>query len=348
MDKRVYYFFAFVFIAAAGSFSFRYTNYEPCVDVDFTFDQLEPKVGSVIQFRDYSDGSKEWAWDFGDDTEIKNQKNELHVFEKPGLYEVTLKINNSCELTKPIYVEANTKVLDSTKFPEFNLPKSIRVGDKLVVTDQSERARVWEWRFGETAKANATTKTAEHVYGRPGVYTVSLIINDEIDYLVKKTIQVRPNKTFEKPKEVVRNNTLKLPDAPENLTVEAPKPKPKNDSNFEKQNDQQEVVTTPEVEKIAETPKESKKEEEKKDDRPSLDENMIRDGLQSISNKRMMPEAFAKYFCEDKNPMVIANGKSDTFKSFSKFIKGKKVIIKKITWGTEKKCIYSFEINYTR
>lgn len=346
MDKRVYYFFVFVFIAAAGSFSFRYSNYEPCVDVDFTFDKLEPKVGSVVRFRDHSEGSKEWEWDFGDDTEIKNQKNELHVFEKPGFYEVTLKINNSCELTKPIYVEANTIVLDSTKFPEFNLPKSIRVGDKLVVTGQSERARSWEWRFGETAKANATTKTAQHVYRLPGFYTVSLIINDEIDYLVKKTIQVRPNKSFEIPKEVVRNNTLNLPDAPENLTAETPDPK--NDSNFEEQSNLQEVVTIPEVKESAEIPKESKKEEEKKDPRPSLNENTIRKGLQDISNKLMMPEAFAEYFCEDKNPLVIANGKSDTFQSFSKFIKGKKVIIKNITWGTNKKCIHSFEINYTR
>lgn len=341
MDKRVYYFFAIVFIAAAGSFSFRYINYEPCVAVDFTFDQLEPKVGSVIQFRDYSGGAKAWEWDFGDDTEIKNQKNEFHVFEKPGFYEVTLKINNSCELTKPIFVEANTKVLDSTKFPKFNLPKNIRVGDKLVVTGQSERARSWEWRFGETAKANAATQTAQHVYGLPGVYTVSLIINDEIDYLVKKTIQVRPNKTFEVPKEVVRKNTLNLPDAPENRTVEAPNIK--NDSNSEKQDILQEVVTIPEVKKIAETPKEPKKEE-----KPSLDENMISNGLQKISNKLMMPETFADYFCEDRNPLVIANGKSDTFQSFSKFIKGKKVIIKNISWGKGKKCIYSFEINYTR
>lgn len=346
MDKRVYYFFVIVFIAAAASFSFRYINYEPCVAVDFTFDQLEPKVGSVIQFRDFSGGAKEWEWDFGDDTEIKNQKNEFHVFEKPGFYEVTLKINNSCELTKPIYVEANTKVLDSTKFPKFNLPKNIRVGDKLVVTGQSERALSWEWRFGETAKANAATQTAQHVYGLPGVYTVSLIINDEIDYLVKKTIQVRPNKTFKMPKEVVRKNSLNLPDAPENLTVE--EPNLKNDSNFEKQENLQEVVTTPEVKKNIETPKEPKKEEEKKDNRPSLDDDIIRNGLQGISNKRMMPDAFAEYFCEDKNPLIIANGRSDTFQSFSKFIKGKKVIIKNISWGTGKKCIHSFEINYTR
>lgn len=344
MDKRVYYFFVFVFIAAAGSFSFRYTNYEPCVVVDFTFDQLEPKVGTVIQFRDFSEGSKEWEWDFGDDTEIKNQKNEFHVFEKPGFYDVTLKINNSCELIKSIYVEAKTKVLDSAKFPEFKLPKSIRVGDKLVVTDQSERAHSWEWRFGETAKANAATKRAQHVYVRPGVYTVSLIINDEIDYLVKKTIQVRPNKSFEIPKEVIRKNTLNLPDAPANLTVETPNPK--IDSNSEQQNNLKEVITTPEVKKTIETPKEPKKEEI--DNRPLLNENMISNGLQKISNKRMTPEAFAAYFCEDKNPLVIANGKSDTFKSFSKFIKGKKVIIKNITWGTGKKCIHSFEINYTR
>jgi hypothetical protein len=346
MDKRVYYFFTFVFIAAAGSFSFRYTNYEPCVDVDFAFDQLEPKAGSAIQFRANSEGAKEWEWDFGDDTGIANQKNELHVFEEPGFYEVTLKINNRCELTKPIYVEANTKVLDSTKFPEFSLPKSIKVGEILVVTDQSKRGRSWEWRFGETAKANATTKTAQHFYGRPGVYTVSLLINDEIDYLVKKTIQVRPNKTFERPKEIATKNTLNLPDAPEVLIDEAPDTK--NGLNFEKQNNLPEVVAKPEVKKITETPKESKKEEEKKDNRPTLDENLIRVGLQKISTNGMMPEAFAEYFCEDKNPLVIANGKSDTFQSFSKFIKGKKVIIKNITWGTGKKCIYSFDINYTR
>lgn len=346
MDKRVYLFFAVVFILAAGTFSFRYANYEPCVDVDFAFDQLQPKAGMVIQFNDNTKGANKWEWDFGDSTEPKFQKSEFHVFEEPGFYEVTLRVNNSCEMTKPIYVETNTKVLDPTKFPKFNLPRSIRVGERLTVTDNSDIAKTWEWRFGESVKVDATTKRARYVYRKPGNYTVSLIINDEIDYLVKKTIQVRPkpeenDQISVLPRESVQN-TLNLPDAPEPRETRA-----STTENNPKPNVVIEQATPPPV--VAEKKKEPEKpKEEPKDTRPTLNEDIIIKDLRKIAKSQLSPQDFTKYFCDDKNPFVLANGKSYTYDKFSKLIKGKNVIIKDVTWGVEKKCLYSFEINFTR
>ncbi|MRI00640.1 PKD domain-containing protein [Kriegella sp. EG-1] len=354
IDKRVYYFFIFVFVLAASSFSYRYANHEPCVEVNFSFDNFENKVGSVIQFRDNTKEAKEWEWDFGDGTAIKNKKSELHVFEKEGYYEVSLKVNNSCQKIKTIYIEPKVKVLDSMNFSEFYLPKSIKVGDKLVVTDNSKTAHNWEWRFGESLKVNAVTKTAEYIYKKPGAYTVSLIINGEIDYLIKKTIQVVPVK--ERKERVINiskksnQNFLNLPDAPETPIEQLTKP---SEETVRIEQSKPEIEVEPaekivaEVKENVEIP-EKPKEKSEVVNTPALDENTIRIGLQSVSDNQMSVQEFTNYFCEDVNPLVLANGKSYTFKSFCKFIKGKKIIIKRIVWGNEKKCIYSFEINYTR
>jgi len=445
MDKRVYLFFAFVFLLAAGSFSFRYANYEPCVEVDFMFDTLEPKVGASIQFRDNSDGAKEWQWDFGDDTDVKTKQNEIHVFEEPGFYEVTLMVNGRCELTKPIYVEADVKELDPSKFPKFNLPKSITVGQRLVVTAKSDIAETWEWRFGESIKVDATTKTARHIYRRPGRYTVSLIINDELDYLVKKTIRVNPLiEEYERitPTTITsEESVLDLPDAPmeeepaeiEVAGVEEDSPVPfpiieevpvfpgcENSTNkracfqemiiqhiqvnfnypefAEEKGIQGKVDVTftilkdgsvgginargphtsledaarrimynlprlvpgkqdgkpvdvpfsiPINFKLEESPSKEKP-VKPSDTRPILNEDMVIGNLRGLSKGKMSSQEFTKYFCEDKNPFVLANGRSYTFDKFSKLIKGKNVILKNITWGSENKCLYSFEINFTR
>ena len=350
MDKRIYLFFAVVFVLAAGTFSFRYASYEPCVDVDFTFDQLQPKAGAPIQFNDKTLGAKKWEWDFGDKTATKSQKNERHIFEEPGFYEVTLKVNGSCEMTKPIYVEANTKVLDPSKFPQFNLPSSIRVGETLTVTDKSKIAETWEWRFGESIKVDATTKRARHVYRRPGTYTVSLIINDEIENLVKKTIRVRPKKENTDRISGLQNeptrNILNLPDAPEpdNSQTSTTEAEPELKEIIDEIEQPEEKVTPPPV-----VVEKEKNKEEPKDVRPILTEKIITDNLRLIAKNRMTPQDFAKYFCDEyKNPFVTANGKAYTFDRFCKIVKGKNVIMKRVVFGSDKKCVYSFEINFSR
>lgn len=347
MDKRVYYLFLFVFVLAAGSFSFRYANYKPCTDVNFAYDNLEAKAGSVIQFQDKTVGASEWEWDFGDGSARKTQKNELHVFEKEGTYEVRLQVDNGCELTQIITVGPQIKAVDSTKLPEFYLPNSIIVGKPLVVRSRSENAESWEWRFGETIRANASTEIAEYVYRKPGIYTVSLVINGKIDLQQQKRIEVKPVRKVE---EWIPANpggsgqsSIILAEAPE--TRQAQETEVVEEPMSEKEKIPELKVSPSEAKIEPATPK---LETEKEISRPPLDDTIIEESLQMLSLGKMSPEEFSAYFCEDKNPFVMIRGESVTFKEYCRITRRRKIMIDKVTYGENRVCIESFEVLFNR
>ncbi|WP_019668321.1 PKD domain-containing protein [Eudoraea adriatica] len=327
LDRNVFIFFIVVFLLAAGSFSFRYANYEPCDEIMFSYDINDLRAGKVIQFEDKSEGAKKWEWDFGDGTGIKSQREQLHVFDKAGDYNVRLVVNNKCERIETVHVKPEIILLDSTKFPVFNLAKSIRVGQKLIVTDETENASSWEWRFGESANIDASTKTAEYIYEEPGLKTVSLIVNEDLDYISKKKINVIPSKDSQKrPIEIStepRRKGLDLPRAPKSTKFNLPKA-PKGSGSQE--GTEKDKVTT----------------------NPSLSDQNLKTKLQMISKGQMAPEAFAEFFCSDPNPLVVANGRNYTFRSLCDDVKGKNIAIEtiKVYRAIDMNCIKSFNIDY--
>jgi PKD repeat protein len=72
-----------------------------CPVANFTY-----KPVCVIQFTDLSKDANKWYWDFGDKTN-STQKNPLHTYNKPGTYNVTLKVSSkNCTVTKSSIVNA--------------------------------------------------------------------------------------------------------------------------------------------------------------------------------------------------------------------------------------------------
>ena len=90
--------------------------------------------------------------------------------------------------------EYKQQILDSTKFPVFDIPESIRVGESLILKDETDNASTWEWRFGETPRVDAESRTASYVYKESGLYTVKLIVNGDVEYMTKKKINVLEGK----------------------------------------------------------------------------------------------------------------------------------------------------------
>ena len=81
-------------------------SYEAPV-ADFSASITEAKVDEEIEFTDLSAGpAKTWLWDFGDD-QTSDQKNPTHAYEEVGVYDVTLKVTNTCgeqETTQEGYI----------------------------------------------------------------------------------------------------------------------------------------------------------------------------------------------------------------------------------------------------
>ena len=58
--------------------------YNPIADFEFSQDENE------ITFTNSSEKSETYVWDFGDDSEVSNEENPIHVFTDAGTYTVTL------------------------------------------------------------------------------------------------------------------------------------------------------------------------------------------------------------------------------------------------------------------
>lgn len=84
---------------------------------------------------------------------------------------------NSCgsDTSAVIYVDVHTKPIADFYFN----PNPGYAGDPVSFTDQSIHAAVWNWDFGNGA-GSSTTQNPEYIYLSPGVYNVTMIIQDDI------------------------------------------------------------------------------------------------------------------------------------------------------------------------
>jgi PKD repeat protein len=82
---------------------------------DFSFSDLT-KVGEDVKFSNLSSNSEKYNWDFGDGL-YSIEKEPIHVYKKPGKYNVTLNVKGeggSASITKPINITGITYVIINT------------------------------------------------------------------------------------------------------------------------------------------------------------------------------------------------------------------------------------------
>ncbi|MCF6350817.1 MAG: PKD domain-containing protein [Flavobacteriaceae bacterium] len=317
IDKNVLIFFLLLFLSSASLLAYKVYKNAPCKEVMFTIDSNKFMQGELIKFSDETEGAEVWNWRFGDSTEINTSRKPIHIFKKPGEYKITLLVNNICERTETIIIKEKVELLDPNKFPKFSLPDDIIVGETLEVSDKTPNASTWEWRFGETAKANSTKKSAEYIYKTSGFKTVSLIVNGDIKYLKKIIINVLPKE----------EKIVKIKSKPWS------RPPPKR---FIKDNP---INMGEEKEEEKEKPKEI----------PFISENDFKEKLLLVSKGELKPNHFNEYLC-GINKDIIVNKKLTTFLIFCEKIKNKKIKIKEfsILRDSGSNCIKTITINYRK
>jgi PKD repeat protein len=142
--------------------------------VDFKADKTTVGVGRIVTFTDLSSNSPtNWVWEFGDGSVGMGSKPD-HVYQKTGVYDVTLTASN------PDLTNSRTKNLYITVL---NIPRADFIADKtrggapmsVQFTDNSlGEPTSWNWDFGDGAKS--TEKNPSHTYTSLGSYTVSLTV----------------------------------------------------------------------------------------------------------------------------------------------------------------------------
>lgn len=167
-----------------------------------------PKRGCaplIVSFTDLSTGGPtSWSWAFGN-SNTANTANPAATYTAPGVYSVTLTVNNGgipSTIVKPNYIVVYTK-------PTVNFHASsytVCVGQQVTFTDSSTIApgappiSGWAWDFADGNSQNTTSTSVSHIYTSAGNYPVSVITADSNGCTNTKvktiTVIAPPNASF--------------------------------------------------------------------------------------------------------------------------------------------------------
>jgi PKD repeat protein len=187
-----------------GITAFKFNTKKKCGLVDFTF-----RTASVSEFAYsnedvyfsalHNNGAEKWEWDFGDKSP-KDSKSGMfvtHRFKIPGQYIVKLIINGECQEPKTINVNRREDMGNKLYMnPIWPPSDTINAGQDYYFSDATKGAVTWSWYFG-TDGFPRNQQSPVYNFPDPGIYKVSLVINDQIDInVVERIFTVLPPKTL--------------------------------------------------------------------------------------------------------------------------------------------------------
>ncbi len=151
------------------------------IKADFNVDIKEGRAPLNVQFNDLSFGDDivSWSWNFGDG-KTSNEQNPRHLYEKTGVYSISLEIANSAKDSHTTVKTGYITVLPSeSPVADFNF-----IGSKgpapfttQFVDTSSGDFTEWLWDFGDGG--TSSEKDPKHIYAEPGVYSVKLTIKGD-------------------------------------------------------------------------------------------------------------------------------------------------------------------------
>ncbi|ROL58803.1 PKD domain-containing protein, partial [Bacteroidetes/Chlorobi group bacterium ChocPot_Mid] len=150
-------------------------------NVDFMANIVEGEAPLSVTFTDLTLGDHtKWLWDFGDGGQ-HTTKNPVYIYQKPGIYNVTLTVSDSLDsdkLTKSKYIIVTAKdplIADFTAdTTEGEAPLLVKFTDLSQGYPDS-----WEWDFGNGATHR--TQNPINVYQSSGTFTVRLTVKRGLD-----------------------------------------------------------------------------------------------------------------------------------------------------------------------
>ena len=158
---------------------------EEIAQADFYVRQSQVALGKAVEFVDASQVSEKagrlvsWKWEFGDGNE-STAINPVHVYERPGVYDVRLTIQTSENIKRTVLQSALIRVENPAAHVDFDVStKAPGLGEEVIFTDRSSLDNITvtgrKWIFGDGTETNfSKEKTAVHRYAKTGVFTVTL------------------------------------------------------------------------------------------------------------------------------------------------------------------------------
>jgi PKD repeat protein len=170
-----------------------YITVLPALEANFEADKQFAVVNELVQFTDLSNGNPEiWHWDLGNFSTAVVQ-NPVTSYSEPGFYSIRFDVYNTYQhdsLTKANYIHiVDPLVADFTVDPQ-----TIQIGTMVTFIDLSTgNPESWEWRIGDSMVI--FDQSPEITFWEPGFVDVALIVSNEYftDTLLRESfIYVQP------------------------------------------------------------------------------------------------------------------------------------------------------------
>jgi hypothetical protein len=291
LDDKVIITMIILSLVALMITAFRYKNYEHCIAFNIKVKAEYYRTGEPIRFETDARNTQDFQWEFGDnETSQTNIPSVVHAYNVPGEYTITLTVNGKCSEYKTIYITRAPKLENPLLLPTFICPQSAAVGKPVTFIDTTAGAHSWEWRFGETAVVDATASTASYVYKTPGLKTIALVINNNVQQMATCKVFVNEALTT-RPKE---NNNQRNRQQPI-IVIPA---KPNTPSLNEQANEQPAMKEPP------------------KPTGTSISKQDLEGKLRMVASNFFKAEGFTPYLCNNLNIPVSLNGQEITFIEF--------------------------------
>lgn len=199
INKKIIYFFLLLLVISGVYYYFSDNRMLDCSEANFIIKKNNNAVGEYISFEDVSNGATSWEWNFGDSTKMETKSTIYHMYKKPGIYTVKLKINKKCIIEKRIEILDKGELVDRMKIPRIVSPHKVTVGDIIHFSYHfDDNVFSSEWSFGETGRVDKVDESPSYVFSTPGVKKISLILNGDIQHMVTKDIYVRQQRILPK------------------------------------------------------------------------------------------------------------------------------------------------------
>lgn len=180
IDNSVFIFMGVIALIALLVLAFRYFTAPNCPDVGFSVSAERVYAGEMITFTDTTKGAKSWLWHFDDGSPDEVLQSFSRTFYKPGVYKVTLKVNDCEAVTAREFVveeEIKPQPVDSIfVMPVIEGPSQTYVGKKIQFFDKTPGSTSWEWSF-ESGLIESKEQNPYYTFLKPGKKTITLIVN---------------------------------------------------------------------------------------------------------------------------------------------------------------------------
>ncbi len=314
VDSKIVNLFIVFGIIALGLLSYRFYSYTPQPDVNFLVLGDNHKVKDMIKFENHTAGKHEFLWDFGDSAKFSVRRDPIHVYDKPGEYEVSLLVDNRYKKTYKVVIGREYREAPDVVMPKVIGPAIVYAGKTFALTCPTENVRSYVWYVD--GKPEGFNKQFDYKFNKPGYKQVMLIVNGEKRYSVTKDVYVKQQENIEA-KDIAEeesdsiDNIMVIPDTPDVYVKIGELSKP----------DERVWVLPPDEE--------------------------LKTEFVNVMTKKGKVDQFTKYL--NKGPgykQIFANQKYVSFNELAKTLKGKEFVIKEFSTYRNQNMVTKMTIKY--